>query len=319
MGEGKREDPFFLVGDSRSGTTYLANLLIHHEEIGLAPESKFVLRLLDDFGDGSPIGTQNELESTLERIYSERKFQDWQIERGALKAALTERLPLTLADMTRYIVAGYCEREFPNCRVWGLKKGGGYILAAARLLAHFPTAKFVHLVRDGRAVFNSKRKALHSGSGRPLESSAVGAAERWIEFVDAFDAFREEHPESAFEIRYESMVADPGLVLGSIFDFLSVDRDESIAERARVALDPVYVVDRSRHLHENVSKPPQLGRIGAWREELSERDVRAYETVARRGLQKKGYETVSDGADVVSLLVHRLRKSAKSLKRRIRD
>jgi len=42
----KRPDPLFVVGDARSGTTYLSNLLTQHRDIGMAPESNCVVHLL---------------------------------------------------------------------------------------------------------------------------------------------------------------------------------------------------------------------------------------------------------------------------------
>ena len=312
----RREDPFFLMGDSRSGTTYLANLLIHHQEIGLAPESNFALRLLDHF-ESQAIVDRKRLDSALDTIFIERKFLDWKMDRVELAAKLEARLPLDFAEITKLVLLDYCTREFPDCRVWGLKKGGRYILDAERLLQHFPKARFVNLVRDGRAVFCSKRKALHSSTGKPLETNVIRAAECWVEFVDAFDAFRERHPENALEVSYEGMLSSLGDGLERIFRFLGVERDPSIAERARKSLDPAYVMDRSRHLHGNVSKPPLTSRIDAWRNELTDREIRAYEMVAGDALKRKGYAVGDGRADVLSSMTYRLRRSAKSLHRMI--
>jgi hypothetical protein len=310
----RRKDPLFLVGDSRSGTTFLANLLVHHRDIGLAPESKFVLRLLDHF-EAEPIASETELDGALEMIYRERKFLDYRIDQGELRKALEGRLPLSFAELSRFILRYYCDLRFPQRRVWGLKKGGRYILEASRLLRHFPEARFVHLIRDGRAVFNSKRKAIHSGSRRPLETDAIRAAETWVNSVEAFDRFRMQHPEKALEVSYESLLMDLDEVLERVFVFLAVDPDPSIAARARESLDPAYVVDRSRHLHENVSRPPLLERMSSWQHELSEREVRTYEMVARRVLEEKGYATWTESADVLSTITYRLRRKARTLRR----
>jgi Sulfotransferase family len=310
----KRTDPFFLVGDSRSGTTFLANLLIHHRAIGLAPESKFMLRLLDSF-ETQGIRREKDLETALDMIYRERKFLDYRIEREELRGALVPRLPLSFAEMSRCILRYYCDRHFPQCQVWGLKKGGRYILEASRLLGHFPEARFLHLIRDGRAVFNSKKKAIHSGSGRPLEANCVRAAEVWVSSVKAFEAFRERHPEHALEISYESLVTSLDDVLERIFVFLSVDPDPNIATEARGSLDPAYVVDRSRHLHGNVSKPPLPDRIASWRSELSDREQRVYEMVAGQVLEEKGYATQRLKADLLTTVSYGLRRSVKTLQR----
>jgi hypothetical protein len=180
---------------------------------------------------------------------------------------------------------------------------------------HFPKAKFLHIVRDGRAVFASKKKARHSKTNRPFETSPVRAAEIWTDFVLAFDAFRKRHPQGAFEVSYERLLEDLSGVCSEIFRFLEVEPDPSVAARARESLEPSYVVDRSRHLHANVASPPRLERIDAWREELSNREIRAYETVASRALEAKGYPIVTDGRDRGARWALRLRRSARGLRR----
>jgi hypothetical protein len=311
--ERRREDPLFITGDSRSGTTFLANILIHHEEIGLAPESRFALRLLDKAGDAD-LTTTESLAGTLDLIYEEPKFWDWKIDRDDLFRTLQSRLPLSLADLIRTITVDYCEREFPGCSVWGLKKGD-YIHYASRLVEHFPRAKFIHLLRDGRAVFNSKKRAIHSSLGRPLEESPVGAAERWNRFLDAFERLLEGHPESVIEVPYEKLVTCPGETLETIFRFLDVKDDPSLTSDAFRPLDPAYVTDRSRHLHPNVGRPPQPERIEAWRKDLSTEEIRAFEMVAGENLLKKGYALVNANAPREPTMAYRIRRSLAKLRK----
>jgi len=65
------------------------------------------------------------------------------------------------------------------------------------------------------------------------------------------------------------------------------------------------VHERYSHLHPNVGKPPQYSRINAWREELSPDEVRTFERIAGRVLEKKGYELTyprSQWDDVYSIV-----------------
>lgn len=310
----KREDPLFLMGDSRSGTTFLANILIRHREIGLAPESKFVIRLLDAFGT-KPVSSEQSLTHALNLVCSERKFQDWNIDRSELFALLRPRLPLSLAELVRTIIQFYCAREFPHCTVWGLKKGGRYISDAPQLIEHLPQAKFIHLIRDGRAVFNSKRKAPHSRTGKPLETSAMRAAEQWCEFIEAFDKFSEKHPDNSLEVSYEDMIKNLDEVLNSIFSFLGVTQDTSLVTEAYRSIEPAYVTDRSRHLHPNVGRPPLPERIDAWRGDLTAEEIWTFEMVAAESLEKKGYPIVNENAHRNPTIAYRLRRTAKKLHR----
>jgi hypothetical protein len=303
----RRDGPLFITGDSRSGTTFLANILIHHEEIGLAPESRFAIRLLDRTMDAD-FTTKESLVNALDFIYEEPKFLDWELDRSDLLHALQSKLPLTFADLVRETILNYCDREFPRCPLWGLKKGD-YIHYACRLVEHFPGAKFIHLVRDGRAVFNSKKRAIHSSLGKPLAENPMRAAVRWNRFLDSYEALLEEHPQSVIEIHYEKLVTHTGEMLHAIFHFLGAKDDTSLTPDSLGPLDPAYVTERSRHLHPNVGKPPRPERIDAWREELRPEEILAYETVAGENLFKKGYRLVNTDAHLNPTMAHRIRRS----------
>jgi hypothetical protein len=203
---------------------------------------------------------------------------------------------------------GYCDREFPGCTVWGLKKGD-YIHYGNKLAEHFPKARFIHLVRDGRAVFSSKKKALHSSLGRPLEASAIRAAERWNRFSSSFETLLGANRASVIEVSYEKLITDSRETLERIFGFLGVESDVSLTADSFRPLDPTYVTDRSRHLHPNVGKSPQSERIDAWKKELSPKEILAYEMVAGENLARKGYKLVNPDAHRRPTLAYRVRRS----------
>jgi hypothetical protein len=283
----RRSDPVFLVGDARSGTTYLANLLIQHKDIGLAPESNFVIRLMKAFGH-APVKNQEALMRALDVIYKESKFQDWKIDRTELVSSLQDRLPMTLADLIRAVMIFYCERHFPGRKVWGMKKGN-YVFNVSRLIEFFPKARFINIVRDGRAVFGSKKKAMHSETGEPFETDPAEAAERWVKMIRNFDNLALKYPEGSIEVSYEALVSSPSEVLLTLFRFLEVDPDAEAASQGRGSVDASWVPERYKHLHSNVGKPPQVSRIDAWKTELSADEIRIYERVAGRELRRKGY------------------------------
>ncbi len=115
---------------------------------------------------------------------------------------------------------------------------------AAFLHAVFPSARFVHVVRDGRAVANSwlqmawwlgfggperwqwgplppELAAVWENSGR---SFAVLAALLWRMLIDAFDRARAEVPkEQWLEIRYEDITAQPREAFDAMLRFSGLE------------------------------------------------------------------------------------------------
>lgn len=162
----------------------------------------------------------------------------------------------------------------------------------ARLLhAVFPEARFVHVVRDGRAVASSLIQqpwwagfggpeawtfgplpqadhALWEESGR---SFAVLAGLEWKVLMEAFDEARAAvPPESWLELRYEDIVARPRAEIGKLLDHLGLGWTAEF-DRVFAGLE----------LSE--------GRRDAYRSELPERDVELLERALAPQLRAHGY------------------------------
>ena len=305
----KRSDPLFVLGDSRSGTTYLTNLLNQHTEIGVAPESNFVVKLLRAYG-AQTISTPDTLLEKFNLIRGGAKFQDWQIRPENILPTLENRLPITIADLIRTVLIFYCEREFPGCSVWGIKKG--YIRFVRELVEHFPKARFIHIVRDGRAVFSSKKKAVSTRTGEPFEKDPVRAAGRWIRLIQIFRNFSQKYPVNCLEVSYEQLVKEPLTLLSSIFHFLEVTDSETDIQQQ----SPSLVPERYRYLHPNVDRPPQTARIDAWKQELTMKEIQHFEAVAWYELENHGYTLLCERRRYsVPVLLYRLRQLIKDLHR----
>jgi hypothetical protein len=163
---------------------------------------------------------------------------------------------------------------------------------AGLLHAVFPGARFVHVVRDGRAVASSlvqqpwwagfggpeawtfgpladEDAALWRESGR---SFPVLAGLEWKLLMEAFDEARSRIPaESWLELRYEDVVERPREQVGRLLDHLGLEWNDAF-ERAFSALEFTPA------------------RAGAYRDELAPRDVEMLERVLGPALASRGYQ-----------------------------
>jgi hypothetical protein len=162
---------------------------------------------------------------------------------------------------------------------------------AGLLHAVFPDARFVHVVRDGRAVASSLlQQPWWAGFGGPEQwtfgplseddsetwersgrSFAVLAGLEWKVLMDAFDAARAAvPPESWLELRYEDVVERPREDVGRLLDHLGLAFTDDFDRRlAGLELTP--------------------SRRDAYREELSARDVELLDQVLAPQLRAHGY------------------------------
>jgi hypothetical protein len=173
------------------------------------------------------------------------------------------------------------------------RAGGGQVVVSKRiannrriplLAAAFPTALFVDLVRDGRAVAASLARVDWWPDSRlwwfdnltPRAATVAGAdpwelrARAWVEEAAAARAgLATVHPEQVLSTTYERFVAEPSLVLDEIATFAGLT--PSVAWRRRLA--GVQFPDRNQ----------------AWRADVPAAAVATIERVQGQALAHHGY------------------------------
>jgi Sulfotransferase family len=278
--------PFFVVGNDRSGTTVLRLVLDRSAEAAVPPESMFLL-------DFEPVRCRGGLEDPekaarfLAEVWRHPRVQLWGLRSDP------PPLPsgLSHADAYRFVVEApfraYALRE-------GKKRFGdktpAYLHAVDELLAVWPEARFVVLVRDARAVARSIQK-LPFGPNNPYAAAAWWA--RGIR--EGHDAERR-HPEQVLTVRYEDLVSDPEATVRRVCDHVRLGYNSEMLAIERAG--PEKIVSEQADWYTGVSKPISAEASSRWRTEMPEADRRVVEAVAGPELRVLGYET-GDGVVVV--------------------
>jgi hypothetical protein len=141
------------------------------------------------------------------------------------------------------------------------------------LLAWFPGAKFVHMLRDPRAVFVSQRKKKAanpnvSGLLRLLRRTpasydaylSLGVGANWLRAVALHAHYQQAYPDRYYLLRFEDLVAQPAEELQRLCRFLDIDFDERMLQRGVVnssfvprgqvaGFDPAVATRWRQHLH----------------------------------------------------------------------
>lgn len=276
-------NPFFVIESPRSGSTFLTNLLVSHVNAIVPPESNIVTSILKKFGL-SAIQSSDDLESVLRILAEDPKFADWDIPVSSVAQQLKAKpYPISLRDIIGGIFGMYCCNNDSHQRIFGLKKGP-CALHFAELARIFPECKFIGIIRDGRAVFNSQKKSIVSTTGKPFESSPVVCAQKWQGMIRLFRSISDIFPDRIRIIHYESLVQEPERNLKELASFLG-------QEYSAIPVDgKLYAIpDRYKDLHENVKRPPDISRIHAWQNELPPAEIATFERIASHTLEQEGY------------------------------
>ena len=297
-------DPFFLVYDSRSGSTFLANLLVKFVGAAIPPETNFITALLSKFANKT-IENDSDLKQVINIIYEDDKFKDWNLDRAEVEDYIDHYFPLTIRDLILKICTLYKQKNYPDSQIFGLKKGV-YLTKHREMKQIFPQSKFVGIVRDGRAVFNSKKYSKYSVTGKPFETNPYKAAKEWCRLSGLLREASQIYSTEMINIQYEKMIQDSDRVVTALRNFFNVSEIEESEEKSYV------LPERYGKLHKNVNKEPLLKRITAWQETLSAEEIYAYESVAYKQLLLAGYSTVNNKILLKSQLLNKWYQSLKS-------
>ncbi|MDH5236917.1 MAG: sulfotransferase, partial [Acidimicrobiia bacterium] len=138
----------FVVGCGRSGTTLLRSMLDAHPELAIPGESHFLRRMLR-LRRRYEHGSQFDLERYVADLSRDVRFRRWVADPEPLIERIRAGRPLSLADAVRATFGAYA-RSQDKIR-WG-DKTPDYVTMMPAISELLPEARFVHLIRDGRAV-----------------------------------------------------------------------------------------------------------------------------------------------------------------------
>ena len=272
----------FILYDSRSGSTLLASLLNRYRGIDVTLESAFVSRVME-------INSQSilqDINKLVDYLYKEVQFVELNINRQELKDELLRfKGELTKKHVIEKIINIYFKNKGTDSKYWVIKHPPyNYI---EELISMFPGVRFLQIIRDGRAVFNSKKRT-KSIEGYYMESNPIISAIDWCFKIKKSNSF----PDHVTTIRYEYLIENTESCLSSYLDSLGLDT----VDKEQTKLQKNYffnIGDNQKKIHKNVGQTPKVGNIDKWKKELTEREILVYNLVNKKVLKNNGYDVES--------------------------
>jgi len=266
--------PLIVLGVRRSGTTLLRVMLDRASTLAIPDESYFVPQLARRHaGTVDPDAFVDDLRRLPTLV-------EWGLPPAVVAARL--RAGMSTGEAIAAIFAAYAsERGKPR---WG-DKTPLYMQHLPLLERLFPTACFIHLIRDGRDAALSFLAVppgiMTKGWGYPRD--AQGFACQWATEVRAARALGARVGAARYhEVRYETLVADPEAELRHVCRLAALVYDPEM-------LGYVGQTDSARKEHQQrLNDPPRVG-VRDWRTEMAPADVTAFEAVAGDLLDELGY------------------------------
>lgn len=276
--QGGRGAPIFIVGTQRSGSTLLRLLLNAHPEVAIPEEARFLGPLLRRGYLGRELRGRR-LEKIVAYLRANEQLRLWNLDSGVFFDAVAAKESWRLAELIELLFE--CYRRSEGKARWGDKSL--FFWRIGMLGQLFPTARFVHIVRDGRAAFVSWRKL------DPSKASAPVMALDWAYKVWRIErALRRLDSGRAYVLRYEDLVRRPAESLESLCGFLDLEYDPRMLDFHRTSRR--YVGEHHSTL---IFKPIDGDNTSRWREHLSGEELARFDLLAARTLRRYDYRVDS--------------------------
>lgn len=166
---------------------------------------------------------------------------------AAMRAVSEPRQPIPgdVADAFRTAMAVHAWRVPDGAAGWGWKNPRNMWLIPF-LRSQFPGLRFIHLIRDGRAMALTGNRFLMSRSGREIlgadwhEDPRVCQLRLWTygNVKARQDALRFLGDERYLCIRYEDLCTKPEAVIAQLLTFLDIELDTAALRRLADELEP---------------------------------------------------------------------------------
>jgi hypothetical protein len=294
--------PILICGEGRSGTTILSVLLDANPNFSAAPELHFRVPInlgeyiLDMLSLKCDLNEKDWNDLRRDKLRSHgfhfvNRVLRWGISteqlieiikrhigRGSRLTSFSERCELVkeLGLLRSQVYGG----ERKN---WGFKIMRDLILYK-NYIAEWPSAKFIHIVRDPRDMYASQSRD-HATWGYRTPQDASSGWNKMVELVQTLEGF---DSISFVEIKYEDLIIDTEKVLRRLCDFIGIAWSENMLDH--VNQDSVFLKNSHDHPSGNqVKKSLYFSSIGRHKMDLlgSERD--AIEHECNFHMQRLGY------------------------------
>lgn len=266
--------PLFLVGSPRSGTKLLRDLLNRNSLVSLCnPESHFIPYLFGKFGDDPAV-----FDVDLDQFFADFDETPFQIYSRSMGRPVMTRADFdklgkacSWSDAFEIVLRYYGDGGSASDGIWG-DKTPSYVMDMDLLKQIFPTARFLHIIRDPRDVAVSAHKAW----GHDM----LRVATKWARDIQVAQKTSADLGKDYMAVHYEDLLADPERAMRRISSF--IDRPyEAVMISLSVPSENIggakgkTFIDSSNH--------------GKYRQQLSPRRQKRIEEIVHRAIEATPY------------------------------
>jgi hypothetical protein len=263
----------FIVGADRSGTTLLQAMLDAHPDLAIPPETYWLPEVIP-----ACRATPEAHEAFVRFVEQRTRWPLFGLTTEQLRMAVFAVQPFDVVEAMRAVYRLYA--QLTGKPRWG-DKTPRYLIRLPLVTRLFPEAHIIHVIRDGRD------QALSILAAPWGPQTVPEAAKRWHNEV-RWARWAGQQVRHYQEVRYEALVSMPEQVLRDICRYIDLPWHPQMLEYpsySRAANNAAYLNLTQNPLLRSAPQP----KIGRWRTEMADADIRQYEAEAGNLLDELGY------------------------------
>ena len=246
-----RRQVIFVGGVPRSGTTLMRVLLDAHQNISCGQETRIIPRILKMFSQWNKSSKESQ------------RLDEASLDGGALKRVMGVMFMQIFREQSDGSTEHFCNKDPFN------------LAHINDLEVIFPNARFILMIRDGRAVTHSitTRGITISGIDIKDEKKVLGfwntACDNMIQECSRIN--RKHKQPQCLEVYYEQLIQDTESELIRVFKFLEIPWDSRILHHEQIIGNGEIKLSKWEPSSKQVSKAIYNESLYKWRSELSPR------------------------------------------------
>lgn len=275
--------PLFIVGCGRSGTTLLRLMLNMHPELAIPEESHVLYQIarLRSFGRWPRAASPDFVGRFLEHVESSPFMANWELEPGGLRRRIESKAARGFGQLLLCMYEEYLAKA--GKPRWG-DKTPMHVQYMWIIRRFFPTARFVHVLRDPRDVAQS----VAAKSWGPRHLNHAGHYWKWL-VLSGMISGRMLGARSYLEVRFEDLVREPEEILRKITRFAGLEYTDQLLRYHQSQAASDYAAkgnEGSKRLQQKLD--PE--RVFLWRQSMRARDVSSVDRQCGAVMRLGGYE-----------------------------
>jgi hypothetical protein len=288
----KNTPMFFILGRPRTGSTLLRTLFDAHPQV-IIPQEWPMLLLLHFRFEKVKYWDKPKLEEFYQSLFQPLKIPFWSIRNwpgidlDLLHSNLLQCEGAQTLETLLKVVYFHYNSFFEKKEIVLIGDKNPAISNHPELLAKlFPTAKFIHLVRDYRDNLVSLLEVDFEMPNVTLLTY------RWKYSFRVIEKAAARHPERFYTIRYEDLAKQPESRFGQLCSFLGIPEDPSIFSfhTRKDELEHTFPPEILQRYFSSLMQPIDDRKVGVYKRKLTAKQIHIADLVAGQIAEKAGYQ-----------------------------